>query len=110
MKLQCVAVCCSSDRRAQHKVAVSCSVLQFVAVRTGELSMELQCVAVCCSELRSVLQCVAVRAGELNTELQCIAVCCSVLYCVAVRAEKFNTELHVNLASAPAFLFKGFLI
>jgi len=92
--LQCVAVCCS--------------MLQYVSVRSGVLSCDAACcsvlqrVAACCSVLqcvvvcyrstgntnawngdkdgRSVLQCAAVRCSVL----QCDAACCSVLQCVVM--------------------------
>ena len=82
--------------RVVQCIAVSCSVLQCVAVF-------LHCVAVCCSMLqrvplcRNVLQCVALSYSVMQfvanvlqyvavccSELQCMAVCCSVLQCVAV--------------------------
>ena len=66
-------------------LAVSCSVLQCIAVCC--VLQCLQCVAVCCSVLQcvavccSVLQCVAVCCSAL----QCVAVCCSVSQCVCMR-------------------------
>jgi len=66
-------------------VAVSCSVLQCVAVcclhsvRYPLFDM-LQCVAVCCSVLQRVAVCCLHSVGyPLFDMLQCVAVCCSVL-------------------------------
>jgi len=83
--LQCVAFCCTWQRKVRAPplfcpwspqrvscYSMYCSVLQYVAACCSVL----QRVAVCCS----VLQCVAVCCSVL----QCAVVCCSVLQCVAV--------------------------
>jgi len=82
--LQCVAFCCTWQRKVRAPplfcpwspqrvscYSMYCSVLQYVAVCCSVL----QRVAACCS----VLQCVAVCCSVL----QCVAVCCSVLQCIA---------------------------
>ena len=84
--------------RLQH-VAVRCSKLQCVVVRSGVAQRvavrcrALQCVAVCSTmnQDTDLLQCVDVCCSVL----QCVAVCCSVLQCVAVccSAMNKNTDL-----------------
>jgi len=107
-----------------HHVAVSCSVLQCVAVSRSEIGAQDSALGfsavtcVCCSVLQQncsvlqsnciVLQCVAVRCSKIVPEilahglsvLACL--CCSVLQCVAVCCS-------VLQCAAVKFVFKTFI-
>ena len=75
-------VCCSVLYLVAVRVAVCCSVLQYVDCGT---CVNESCRILKCCSVSSVLQCVAVCCSEVCCSvLQCDAVCCSVLQCVAV--------------------------
>jgi len=92
-----LALSCSFSRSFSFSGSVSCSVVKC------QMRSMLQCVAVCCS----VLQCVAVRSTHCNMMMRMItialllkvflspvAVCCSVLQCVAVCCSALHTLQH----------------
>jgi len=94
--VQCVAMCCSGSqwfvpprasvawpptRRACHRVAMCCSVLQCVAVCCSAL----QCLAECCSVFHLLTHQAHTRRHFVRAILlQHVAVCCSMLQDVAV--------------------------
>jgi len=96
--LQCVAVSCSMLRYVAVWVAVCCSVgcsvlqcgLQYVAVRVAV------CCSVGCSVLQCGLQCVAVSCSMLRYVAVWVAVCCSVGYSMKDHKLPCHTYMHVS--------------
>jgi len=71
-----VAVCCS----VLQYVAVCCSMLQSVWCSVLQCAVARCCVLQCAAECCSVLQCVAAPLGEFRP--MCVAMCCSMLQSV----------------------------
>jgi len=119
--LQCVAVCCSMLQcvAVRSVVAECCSVLQCVAVCCSVLQCPLRqdvakndstcvcCVTACCS----MLQCVAVCSidAECCSVLQCVAVYCSVLQWPSRQASPRMTLFSPIVAYRSVFQFISFL-
>jgi len=73
--LQCVAVCCSVLQCVAVRSLLREGVLQCIAERCRVLQWAPCTARVCCS----VLQCVVVRCSWLHTPRVCVAACCNVL-------------------------------